>query len=146
MSTQYSHLQPTQVLAEPVHHMTQQENVPQDPVQLLRSYDPNNVSVSHTPVPQSASYGIPLQPLDTNMQQSQHHQYTTSVTPSAASVETEEKKKKGGAAGNLTNDKELRELLKRNDGRRLNDVAAEVIATDRTSRAEKSKQLFAMLW
>ena len=79
-------------------------------------------------------------------QMQHHHQYSASVATSAASVEPEEKRKKGGAAGNATNDKELREMLKRNDGRRLNDVAAEVIATDRTSRAEKSKQLFAMLW
>ncbi|KAF2176271.1 hypothetical protein K469DRAFT_607759 [Zopfia rhizophila CBS 207.26] len=59
--------------------------------------------------------------------------------------EAEEKKKKGSASG-ATNDKELREMLARNDGRDLKDVAAEVIATDRTSKAEKSKQLFAMLW
>ncbi|KAF2463744.1 uncharacterized protein BDR25DRAFT_272684 [Lindgomyces ingoldianus] len=61
-------------------------------------------------------------------------------------VEVEEKKKKGSASGSATNDKELREMLVRNEGRGLKDVAAEVIATDRTSKAEKSKQLFAMLW
>lgn len=63
-----------------------------------------------------------------------------------APVEVEEKKKKGSASGAATNDKELREMLVRNGTRELKDVAAEVIATDRTSKAEKSKQLFAMLW
>ena len=37
-------------------------------------------------------------------------------------------------------------MLQQNEGRKLKDVAAEVIQTDRTSKAEKSKQLFAMLW
>jgi regulatory factor X, other len=63
-----------------------------------------------------------------------------------APVEIEEKKKKASSSSSATNDKELREMLVRNEGRELKDVAAEVIATDRTSKAEKSKQLFAMLW
>jgi len=45
-----------------------------------------------------------------------------------------------------TNDRELRELLNRNRGRGLPDVASEVIATERTSKSERTKQLFAMLW
>jgi len=57
-----------------------------------------------------------------------------------------EDKKKGSASGSATNDKELRDMLRKNEGRAIGEVAAEVIATDRTSRAEKSKQLFAMLW
>jgi regulatory factor X len=69
-----------------------------------------------------------------------------SQTPGPLNGEADERKKRGSTSGNATNDKELRELLVRNDGRSLRDVAAEVIATDRTSKAEKSKQLFAMLW
>jgi regulatory factor X len=67
--------------------------------------------------------------------------------PPAPSVisEVDEKKKKGSAY-TATNDKELREMLTRNDGRALKEVAQEVIATERTPKAEKSKQLFAMLW
>lgn len=61
-------------------------------------------------------------------------------------VEVEDKKKKGSTSGSATNDKELRQMLQQNEGRKLKDVAAEVIQTDRTSKAEKSKQLFAMLW
>ncbi|KAF2679605.1 hypothetical protein K458DRAFT_346573, partial [Lentithecium fluviatile CBS 122367] len=149
---QYPPLQPA--LLQAAQHVSQQENVPQDhPIHQLIGFDPNNGSINPSPVSASTSYGnglhgLPLQSLDPNTQQPQQQtqHYTASATPSAASAETEEKKKKGGGAGNATNDKELREMLKRNDGRRLNDVAAEVIATDRTSRAEKSKQLFAMLW
>ncbi|KAF1812025.1 hypothetical protein P152DRAFT_398339 [Eremomyces bilateralis CBS 781.70] len=60
-------------------------------------------------------------------------------------VEPEEKKRKGNSSS-ATNDKELREMLSRNNERSLKDVATEVINTERTPRAEKSKQLFAMLW
>lgn len=66
--------------------------------------------------------------------------------PTAPSVSEVDEKKKKGAAYTATNDKELREMLTRNDGRVLKEVAQEVIATERTPKAEKSKQLFAMLW
>lgn len=64
----------------------------------------------------------------------------------APPMDADEKKKKGSASGAATNDKELRQLLNQNEGRNLKEVAAEVIQNDRTSKAEKSKQLFAMLW
>ncbi|KAF2452304.1 hypothetical protein BDY21DRAFT_175023 [Lineolata rhizophorae] len=73
----------------------------------------------------------------------QHQQMALAAPPSGA--ETEDKKKKGGNP-TAVNDKELREMLARNEGRSLKDVAAEVIANDRTTKSEKSKQLFAMLW
>lgn len=91
--------------------------------------------------------GMSPQPFDPN--QAAHALQTALGQPQqlvATPVEVEEKKKKGSASGSATNDKELREMLARNEGRALPDVAAEVIATDRTSKAEKSKQLFAMLW
>lgn len=118
--------------------------MPQEHVEQLQNYDPHNINASVTMYTNSQ----PLQSIDPNTHhpQATMRQYAESVAGSAVSVEVDDKKKKGGATGNATNDKELREMLKRNDGRRLHDVAAEVIATDRTSRAEKSKQLFAMLW
>jgi len=67
------------------------------------------------------------------------------LIPVPSGAETDDKRKRGSAAS-ATNDKELRELLSHNEARNLKDVAAEVIATERTSRAEKTKQLFAMLW
>ena len=65
--------------------------------------------------------------------------------PQLNGSEPEDKRRKGSSA-TATNDKELRELLARNDGRALPDVAQEVIAKERTPQAEKTKQLFAMLW
>ena len=68
--------------------------------------------------------------------------------PSTASLnglEPEDRRRKSSAA-TATNDKELRELLSRNEERGLKDVAQEVIQKERTPQAEKTKQLFAMLW
>jgi hypothetical protein len=45
-----------------------------------------------------------------------------------------------------TNENELRDMLDRNMARSLDEVADDVVANERTSSAEKSKQLFAMLW
>lgn len=99
------------------------------------------------------------QPTQPNGVQAQHmdaHAYHPSMAPQpqqqqqqhymAPPVDSEDKKKKGSASGSATNDKELRQLLAQNEGRQLKDVAAEVIQNDRTSKSEKSKQLFAMLW
>ena len=65
--------------------------------------------------------------------------------PANEGVKMEEQPKKTSSA-TATNDRELRELLTRNRGRALQDVASEVIATERTSKSERTKQLFAMLW
>ena len=65
--------------------------------------------------------------------------------PSGVETADDTKKKKGSTC-TATNDRELRELISKNEGRGLKDVATEVIATERTPRAEKSKQLFAMIW
>lgn len=95
------------------------------------------------------------QPSQTNGLQAQameHHAYHSSLIPQpqqhfmAPPMESEDKRKKGSASGSATNDKELRQLLAQNENRDLKDVAAEVIQNDRTSKSEKSKQLFAMLW
>ena len=59
--------------------------------------------------------------------------------------EPEDRRRKGSSA-TATNDKELRELLAKNEARSLPEVAQEVIAKERTPQAEKTKQLFAMLW
>ncbi|KAF2666176.1 hypothetical protein BT63DRAFT_376709 [Microthyrium microscopicum] len=44
------------------------------------------------------------------------------------------------------NESELKAMLQNNRGRSLDDLAAEVQANEKTSSAEKTKQLFAMLW
>jgi regulatory factor X len=62
------------------------------------------------------------------------------------SAPADTKSKKTGSQSSQTNDKELRELRAQNEHRSLSDVAQEVLSTERTPRAEKTKQLFAMLW
>ena len=67
------------------------------------------------------------------------------VFPPLNGHEPEDRRRKGSSA-TATNDKELRELLSKNEARSLPEVAQEVIAKERTPQAEKTKQLFAMLW
>ena len=63
-----------------------------------------------------------------------------------ATADLHDDKRRKGSAVTATNDKELREMLAKNEGRPLKDVAQEVIQKERTPMAEKTKQLFAMLW
>lgn len=71
-----------------------------------------------------------------------HMQFAPAMAPG---VEHEDRRRKNSAA-TATNDKELRELLARNESRALKEVAQEVIQKERTPQSEKTKQLFAMLW
>ncbi|KAL5441678.1 hypothetical protein PMIN07_009071 [Paraphaeosphaeria minitans] len=133
-------------LLQAAQHVSQQENVSMDPVHQLVGYvgdGQNGMGPTH---------GLPLQHIDPNAHQtfqptqSQPQQYAVEQQQFVATpVEVEDKKKKAGGP-TAQNDKELREMLRHNMGRKLKEVAAEVLATDRTSRSEKSKQLFAMLW
>ena len=66
--------------------------------------------------------------------------------PAQTSTDLPDDKRRKGSAVTATNDKELREMLAKNEGRPLRDVAQEVIQKERTPMAEKTKQLFAMLW
>ncbi|KAK5166245.1 uncharacterized protein LTR77_008506 [Saxophila tyrrhenica] len=66
--------------------------------------------------------------------------------PIQSGTEGHDDKRRKGSAVTATNDRELREMLSRNEGRPLKDVAQEVIQKERTPMAEKTKQLFAMLW
>ena len=76
-----------------------------------------------------------------------HNSGMANVHQPTPDVEDTKKRTSGGAAAaTQSNEKELRETLDRNISRSLKDVAKEVIDSERTSRAEKTKQLFAMLW
>lgn len=66
--------------------------------------------------------------------------------PVNSGAEMNEDKRRKGSAVTASNDKELREMLSKNEGRPLREVAQEVIQKERTPMAEKTKQLFAMLW
>jgi regulatory factor X, other len=97
---------------------------------------------------QSASFAMPsgFAPQDTTFMP-QDMQYPGHVRVGSVPVtEGGDEKRRKGAAVTATNDKELREMLARNEGRPLKAVAQEVIQKERTPMAEKTKQLFAMLW
>lgn len=124
-------------------HYTQQNGVPMDPMmnqhlmqqqmqaanleQYQRAFTPHEAQYM---LQENNDYRIPMQ-------------FTASM--SVPPMEPEDRRRKNSAA-TATNDKELRELLNKNENRRLKDVAQEVIRKERTPQAEKTKQLFAMLW
>ncbi|EMC97029.1 hypothetical protein BAUCODRAFT_23427 [Baudoinia panamericana UAMH 10762] len=85
---------------------------------------------------------LPLMPQESDYA---NHQRMGSV-PIQSGTEMADGGRRKGSAVTATNDKELRELLSRNEGRPLREVAQEVNQKERTPMAEKTKQLFAMLW
>ncbi|ORY17684.1 hypothetical protein BCR34DRAFT_24143 [Clohesyomyces aquaticus] len=132
-------------LLQAAQHASQQEGMPLETVHQLMAYTAEQPPSQAQQ--QMQTHGMQAQPFDHNQAaQALHAAIGQPPQLVSGAVEIEGQKKKGSATGNATNDKELREMLVKNEGRGLKDVAAEVIATDRTSKAEKSKQLFAMLW
>ncbi|KAF1957578.1 hypothetical protein CC80DRAFT_515724 [Byssothecium circinans] len=124
-------------LLHAVHHMQQQENV-MDP-----AHQQQLIAFSND--------GGPLQVLDQNIQAtSQSYQMTQSNSAMSVSMDGDDlvkkKTKKGGSAGGARDDRELRELINQNTNRGLAEVARDILVLDRSSKAEKMKQLFAMLW
>ena len=51
-----------------------------------------------------------------------------------------------GGTKNATNDNELRRLLRENEGRSLDNIARQFQRDESTSKLEKLKQIFGMLW
>ncbi|KAK4501196.1 hypothetical protein PRZ48_007003 [Zasmidium cellare] len=95
--------------------------------------------------PVQAQYGPNDSPyLQQDMVYAQHVRMGS--VPIQPAVEMPDDKRRKTSAVTATNDKELREMLVKNEGRVLRDVAQEVIQKERTPMAEKTKQLFAMLW
>lgn len=95
--------------------------------------------------------GVPLQVLDQNIQattqayQISHANHRGSVSVNGDDA-IKKKGKKSGGNGGARDDKELRELITANSHRTLLDVANDILILDRSSKAEKMKQLFAMIW
>jgi regulatory factor X len=98
------------------------------------------------------SISFPVQPnyspLDSPYLQEAHFIKTVrnGSEPISQAPDMPDEKRRKVSAVTATNDKELREMLARNEGRPLPEVAQEVIQKERTPMAEKTKQLFAMLW
>ena len=106
-------------------HMGHHQHAPSAPFAMQAAYGDSAY------MPQDVGYG--------------NHVRVGSV-PIPSGVDVQDDKRRKGSAVTATNDKELREMLAKNEGRPLRDVAQEVIAKERTPMAEKTKQLFAMLW
>jgi regulatory factor X len=95
--------------------------------------------------PQPAHYGPHSQGVDYSHMQV--HQPARPLSASGTSNGKGKKKANGvSSAANEKHEQELHDMLNRNQGRSLSDVGAEVLKNERTSKCEKSKQLFAMLW
>ena len=148
-------LQPA--LLQAAQHASAQDNLMSMSLESVQQYlgypsdstpqpQPNGMSAPMDTHPYHTSMAPQSQQHHQQQQQQQQHHHQQQPSFMAPPMESEDKKKKGSASGSATNDKELRQLLAQNEGRHLKDVAAEVIQNDRTSKAEKSKQLFAMLW
>lgn len=67
-------------------------------------------------------------------------------TPHLPSGPEMDKKDKKNATTTAANEKELRELLEKNEGKSLDDIARDVRQAERTQKSERAKQLFAMRW
>jgi len=66
--------------------------------------------------------------------------------PAVATGTDVEKKDKKSATATAANEKELRDLLEKNQHRTLDSIAKDVRNAERTQKSEKAKQLFAMRW
>jgi regulatory factor X, other len=131
----------------------QEFNMPQGGENVITDFQPHStqqhgVSNGYYPPP-SQSYSHQQAPSQQPVPFSNNFNALNSVrsisVPPQEVFKMEDQTKKPPSA-TATNDRELRELLTRNRGRSLQDVASEVIATERTSKSERTKQLFAMLW
>jgi regulatory factor X len=134
-------LQPA--LLQAAQHVSSQDNLMNMSLESVQQY--LGYPSESTPQPsQSQPNGLPMDSASFHTSMGPHSQQQQHFM--APPMDSEDKKKKSSASGSATNDKELRQLLAQNENRNLKDVAQEVIQNDRTSKAEKSKQLFAMLW
>lgn len=119
-----------------------QNNMPQQTYQQPPQYQHMGLQTAH-----SASFPPHGYPPEQQFGQPDagyaNHVRVGSVAPTS---DVHDDKRRKPSAVTATNDKELREMLSRNRGRPLKDVAQEVIQKERTPMAEKTKQLFAMLW
>lgn len=68
-------------------------------------------------------------------------------TPLVGATGTDgEKDKKKSTSSTAANEKELRDMLDKNQGRDLASIAREVRNAERSQKAERAKQLYAMRW
>ncbi|UJO18592.1 Transcriptional regulator RFX1 [Fulvia fulva] len=125
-----------------------QSSIPPQPIAHYDAVPQHHLGHQHAQsvaFPVQAQYGVHDSPyMQQDMTFPQHIRMRS--VPVQASMDLHDDKRRKGSAQTATNDKELREMLAKSEGRSLREVAQEVIQKERTPMAEKTKQLFAMLW
>ena len=143
---QHQHAQRTQSMMMDISYANAQQGPHLDAFMQMQAQQlPMNMQQFPDPSQQFMPDNSYMMAGDTNYPMPHPHMSMQQFPPQLNGSEPEDKRRKGSSA-TATNDKELRELLVRNEGRGLPEVAQEVIAKERTPQAEKTKQLFAMLW
>jgi len=74
------------------------------------------------------------------------HMTRTGTPQLPSGPDMNDRKDKKNATTTAANEKELRELLEKNETKTLDDIARDVRQAERTQKSERAKQLFAMRW
>ena len=133
-----------------------QQHMPSQVPYAQPHMDPNHGVAQHDmrPVSQQGfhdnAYAMPFNGMPQYQPHMQHFRrqsehYEGSPAPEDSNNENKRRK---GTASTLANDQELRRLLQQHQGKSLKEVAQEVQKTEghNGGKAEKAKQVFAMLW
>jgi len=118
-------------------HIIMHQQVPHDQTHYYNNT--NNPQAMNFDTQQHLAYSFPPQP---HQLQAEMAAVPPHTIMHVVDVDTKKPRSSSGQA----NENELKDMLEKNKGRHLDEVANEVIANERTSSAEKTKQLFAMLW
>jgi len=97
------------------------------------------------PAPQGMSFEAQHMEYNNFATHQPQHQHRPSANGMQQMPDFEVTKKPRMSSGQA-NENELKDMLEKNLTRSLEEIASEVVANERTSSAEKTKQLFAMLW
>ena len=128
---------------------TQPHNYPVD-AQQIHAYHSHNpfaptVPSHQTQIPQNGAYYTHSA---VGLEANSYHEGRSleSMPPTTQGGTDIEKKDKKASNTTAANEKELRELLEKNEHRSLESIARDVRNAERTQKSEKAKQLFAMRW
>ena len=133
-----------------IRHFNNSYAQPIDPSQHSLPNDPTDPALMgqnheggyHPNGQHEVNHAYPQPPQPRTMQRT----LSMSLDGAAGTGTDEEKKGRKIANNNAANEKELRELIDANEHRPLESIARDVRNAERTQKAEKAKQLFAMRW
>ena len=131
------------------HHMAQMHPQPIQPAMPQQDIRPMSQHGFQEVQPYSAHYGNGMSqyPPHQHMQHVRHASEQYEGSPAPEDSDTGAARRKKGNATSMANDQELRRLLQQYSGKTLQEVANEVQKNEGSGgKAEKAKQVFAMLW